>query len=99
MLLEAVDIHKSFRQSGNTLHVLKGIDFIEKRLIGGCKGSAANNAIICRPWSHDEQKRATDLGCRFIETPLQLSEISAWLKGIEENTPVNRKLAPLPDVP
>ena len=69
---------------GQELTSIKGIDFIERRIIGGCKGVAANNALICRPWSYGEEKRLEALGCRFFETPLQLKDISNWLKEVGE---------------
>lgn len=83
---------------GQDFPFLKGIEFIERRIRGGCKAAIANNAIICRPRSDNEHRRAKDLGCHFFETPVQLSEVSDWLKEVEKYTSVNRKLAPLPDV-
>ena len=82
---------------GQELPATTGIDYIERRLAGGCRGAAANNAIICRPWSHNEQRRADALGCRFFETPILLAEITVWLKDIEARTPVERTLTPLVD--
>lgn len=81
---------------GQDLPALKGIDFIERRITGGCKGAAVNNAIICRPWSYHEQARSKALGCRFFETPIHLSEISEWLKKVADSTSPNRQLASLP---
>ena len=83
---------------GQDFPVLKGIDFIARRLRGGCKGAAANNAIICRPWSENERGQAKTLGCHFFETPMSLSEVSDWLNEVGKNTPANRKLTSLPEV-
>jgi len=80
---------------GQELQLLKGIEFIERRLKGGCKGAAANNALICRPWSFSEECRAKSLGCRFFETPIKLSEITDWLREVENNTSPDRQLAVL----
>lgn len=81
---------------GQDLPLLKGIDFIERRVNGGCKGAVANNAIICRPWSSEEQRRAETLGCKFFETPLRLTDVTNWLKCIEKNIPPDRRLNSLP---
>lgn len=81
---------------GQELPLLQGIEFIERRLKGGCKGASANNAIVCRPWSSSEKLRAESLGCRFFETPLRLSEVANWLAEVESNTSADRQLANLP---
>lgn len=81
---------------GQELPTITGIDFIARRLKGGCKGAAANSAIICRPWSYEEEKRADELGCRFFETPILLADITAWLMGVAETRPAGHRLAPLP---
>ena len=81
---------------GQDLPLLTGIDFIERKLKGGCKGIARHKAIICRPWSDTEKSRAARLGCRFFETPLKLSEIEAWLKDVEKDIPKDRRLADIP---
>lgn len=80
---------------GQELPLLKGIEFIERRLRGGCKGAITNNALICRPWSTAEKSRAESLGCHFFETPIQLSAITDWLKEVEQRTPPDRQLASL----
>ena len=83
---------------GQDLPLLKGIDFIERRVNGGCKGVVANNAIVCRPWSDGEQQRAESLGCKFFETPLRLTDVTNWLNDVETNVSSDRQLNPLPSV-
>jgi CheY-like chemotaxis protein len=83
---------------GQDLPLLKGIDFIERRVNGGCKGVIANNAIVCRPWSDGEQQRAEALGCKFFETPLRLADVTNWLNDVEKNVSSDRRLNPLPFV-
>ncbi len=73
---------------GQDFPLLNGIDFIERRVKGGCKVAMANNAIICRPWSSEEQRRAEALGCKFFETPLRLEDVTNWLKEVEKMFPL-----------
>lgn len=67
-----------------TLPAIKGIDFIKRRMSGGCKGVARNNAVILGPWSGNDKKAAENLGCHFFETPMNLSAITLWLSCIAD---------------
>jgi len=67
------------------LPAVKGIDFIRRRIEGGCKGAAKKNALIFGPWSEEEKKIADTLNCHFFETPLDLSDIESWLNEIVVN--------------
>lgn len=80
---------------GQNLPLVSGINFIEKRIRGGCKGAVQNMALICSPWSATDRQRARDLGCRWFETPLDLKELGDWLIQVAQNTPSERKLADL----
>ena len=83
---------------GQDLPLLKGIDFIERRVNGGCKGVIANNAIVCQPWSDVEQQCAEALGCRFFETPLRLTDVTNWINDVEKNVSSDRRLSLLSPV-
>lgn len=74
---------------------VRGIDFIERRLKGGCKGSALNNLVVCRPWAYREEEKARELGINLLETPTDLTFISRWLEDIQRSTPADRVLAEL----
>lgn len=80
---------------GQHFPTLDGIDFLRRRIEGGCKGIAANNAILCMPWSDKDRLKAEELGCTFFETPLKFSELQDWLCEISRKTPKNRKLMPI----
>lgn len=79
---------------GQTLPGLRGVELIERRIAGGCKGSVANVAMICEPWSEKDGRRAGELGFRIFETPLRLDEIAAWLAVVAARIPPGRRLAP-----
>lgn len=81
---------------GQHLPLLKGITFIERRLRGGCKGMIANVALLCRPWSDSDRRRAEALGCRYLETPLRLTELADWLQLVAQRVNPQRQLTPLP---
>ena len=80
---------------GQHFPLTDGIEFLERRIDGGCKGAAINNAILCRPWSDTERLKAAELGCTFFETPLKFSDMQDWVSEISRRTPKDRKLVPL----
>ncbi|ORJ54751.1 hypothetical protein [Geothermobacter hydrogeniphilus] len=83
---------------GQHLPQQAGLDFIAQRLAGPCRGLVKNITLICLPWSIGDQQRAERLGCRWLETPLDLGELRAWLATIAENLPADRKLVPLTEL-
>ncbi|NJC87022.1 MAG: response regulator [Desulfuromonas sp.] len=80
---------------GQHLSKVKGIELIERRARGGCRGMVANVALLCLPWSDNDRRRAEALGCRYFETPLHLNELADWLQLIAQRTDPQRQLAPL----
>lgn len=81
---------------GQHLSRVKGIELIERRVRGGCRGMAANVALLCLPWSDGDRLRAEALGCRYFETPLRLSDLADWLQLVTRRIDPQRQLAPLP---
>lgn len=81
---------------GQMLPGMRGLELIERRIQGGCRGSVANVAMICAPWSESDSQRAKALGFRIFETPLRLEKLAIWLHEVAATTPLDRKLAPLP---
>lgn len=100
----AADGQQCFRQKpcadavilGQMLPGLRGLELVERRIQGGCKGSVANVAMICAPWSERDSQRAKELGFRVFETPLRLEKLAIWLHEVAATTPLDRKLPPLP---
>ncbi|MCM2265571.1 MAG: response regulator [Desulfuromonadales bacterium] len=80
---------------GQQLSKVKGIELIERRVRGGCRGMVANVALLCLPWSDSDRLRAEALGCRYFETPLRLAELADWLQTVAQRTDPQRQLAPL----
>lgn len=79
---------------GQYLPKLRGIDLIERRLHGGCKGLIANVALLCLPWSDNDRQRIEALGGRYFETPMQLTEVAGWLELVVRRSDPRRQLAP-----
>jgi len=80
---------------GQHLPKVKGIELLERRLRGGCRGVVANVALLCLPWSDNDRRRAEALGCRYFETPLHLAELADWLQLVAQRTDPQRRLTPL----
>lgn len=83
---------------GQHLDRQSGLDFIAQRLASPCRGLAKHILLICTPWSTGVQQQAERLGCRWLETPLNLGDLRSWLADIAENLPADRKLVPLPEL-
>lgn len=78
---------------GQHLRKTTGIALLERRLRGGCRGMAANVALLCLPWSDSDRHRAEALGCRYFETPLRLVELAEWLELVVQRSDPQRQLA------
>ncbi len=81
---------------GQNLPTMKATEFIARKVRGGCKGSVANVAMVCKPWSDGDRLCAKEFGYQIFEMPLRLNELAAWLEQVEARTPLGRKLAPIP---
>ena len=62
---------------------MSGLDFIENQLRFGCRGLAANTAVMSGNWTDDELSRARDMGCRTFHKPFDLGEFLAWIEACE----------------
>jgi len=65
------------------LPAIKGVDFVQRRINGGCKGAVKNNAVIIGPWSENAKNITEALGFHFFKMPFRLDEITVWLSEIE----------------
>jgi hypothetical protein len=82
---------------GQDVPLAAGLEFIERRLQVGCKGTAVNSAIIFRPLSPKTKSLADEVDCRYLEAHALFDNITVWLKEVAEQIPAERSLVPLPD--
>ncbi len=57
---------------------VSGLDFIEDRLIKGCK--IPEIGIMSGFWTYDKIIRAEKLGCTLLDKPVSVARLINWLK-------------------
>ncbi len=80
---------------GQHLSGARGIDFIRQRRHGNCHGLVRNMFLVCQPWSAHEEEMARELGCRFLQTPIDQQHLDDILQQVARQTDPNRQLTPL----
>lgn len=81
-----------FPLTDNRVSGMTGLEFVERRTNGGCRGIVANKAVFSGSWDEEDLAKAARLGCRVFVKPVNLDEISAWLDEREKTIPPERKL-------
>lgn len=81
-----------FLLSDNRMPGMTGLEFVDRQMRGGCKGSVANKAVLSGSWQSAELEEADRLGCQVFHKPYQIQEIIAWLDRRERFIPADRKL-------
>lgn len=82
----------------NRMSKMSGLDLIKKQIEGGCKGAVQNKLILSTAGTKEELRFAKELGCKIINKPFKLEEISKWIDECEKKIDPNRKLADLGEI-
>lgn len=80
----------------NRMPRMTGLEFIRRQCEKGCKGVAANKAIVSGSWTDEQLREARRLGCKVFEKPLRLAELEAWIRQRAATISPARQLANLP---
>ncbi len=80
----------------NRMPRMTGLEFIRRQCERGCKGVAANKAIVSGSWTEAQLREARRLGCKVFEKPLKLTELDAWIAERAEAISPTRQLIDLP---
>jgi len=72
---------------------MTGLELLELQHRGGCKLTSRNKALITGTDDPALKERVELLGCRFIKKPMNLSEITAWVRICEKNFDLSEPLA------
>lgn len=79
----------------NDMSLMTGLEFIRQQCLRGCKGSAANKAIMTGALSSEEKVTAEQLGCKVFTDPLHLQDLFAWVEERRKIISPARTLAPV----
>ena len=74
---------------------MTGLEFIRRQCERGCKGVAANKAVVSGSWTEAQLLEARRLGCKVFSKPLSLGELVAWIHDRETLIPADRRFASL----
>ena len=80
----------------NQMPRMTGLEFIRRQAERGCKGVAANKAVLSGNWSEVQRREAAELGCRIVRKPFDLGELSDWIKEREAVIASGRQVVPAP---
>jgi len=65
-----------------------GIDFLEQLVRKGCQ--RPRFALMSGGFSEDDVARASRLGCKLFEKPLDMARFAKWLEEVERSIPSTR---------
>ena len=71
---------------------MNGLDFIERMQQKGCKGSVRHKILMSGDTTVIDMHRAHRLGCRVLQKPVNLTQVDAIIKEIEQTVPANETL-------
>ncbi len=66
----------------NYLPQMTGLEFIQRQMAKGCKGSIRNKAVMSAGFSPGDVALAEALGCKLFSKPFRLSEVMAWVRSV-----------------
>lgn len=69
---------------GRHMKGVRGLDFVEKQIIGGCKIPLKNKVIISSAYEEAEQKKARRLGIPILHVPFGIDVLKQWLDSCEK---------------
>ncbi len=69
-----------------------GIEFIENRRMKGCQ--VESMALMSGNWLESDLQIAREQGCHIFHKPLDITEMSKWLRECEEKINSNRSQSP-----
>jgi len=62
----------------NYLPLMTGLEFIQRQIAKGCKGSVKNKAVMSAGLTPNDMALARSLGCKIFDKPFRLKDIYAW---------------------
>ena len=69
------------------------LEFVERKNLNGCK--VENIAVMSAVWGPEEIETLMRLGCKILEKPFKMSELSAWLQECESRADFHHHLSDL----
>ena len=79
----------------NRMPRMTGLEFIRRQSERGCKGVAANKAVLSATWTDPQLREASHLGCKILKKPFPLGILVDWIREREATIPPDRQLADL----
>jgi len=64
---------------------MTGLEFIERLVQRGCRGSTSNMLIISGNTSAIDMAKVREFGCSVMQKPVSFAELEEWLEGVEKN--------------
>lgn len=83
----------------NRLPRLTGLEFIRRQVERGCRGVAANKALLSGAWTDAQRAEARRFGCQVFAKPLALELLLNWVAERGQTIPPERQLAQLAPSP
>ena len=83
----------------NQMPRMTGLEFIRRQVERGCKGVAANKAVLSATWTEAQRQEAAELGCRIVKKPFDLSALTEWIREREAVIAQIRQVVPAPAQP
>lgn len=80
----------------NQMPGMTGLEFIERQLAGGCRGSVRRKALITGSMSPRDHERAAALDCTVFVKPVDLDQLLEWIHVQVAEIDPDRRLLELP---
>lgn len=77
---------------------MTGLELIRCQKEMGCHAPPQNKAVISTGLTTTQQQEVLALGCKSLQMPFRLQDLSAWVTECEKNIPPERKLAPIKEL-
>lgn len=72
---------------------MTGLELLELQHHKGCKLTSENKALMTGNADPALKERAETLGCRFLNKPMNISEITSWVRQCEKRFDLSEPLA------
>ncbi|GBD99705.1 response regulator receiver domain protein [bacterium BMS3Abin07] len=72
------------------MHGMRGIEMIQKQAQRECRLGTRNKAVMSGNFSDDDIRMIEELGCRMIQKPFKISELSEWLNECEQRIDLSK---------
>ncbi len=72
---------------------MTGLELLELQHQKGCKLTGKNKALMTGNADPELKERAETLGCRFLSKPMNISEITSWVRQCEKRIDLSEPLA------